>query len=174
MGNLANIDITIFNWINHGWRSPFLDRFMPMVSDIGRGETLFIIALCMLIFLPRDKKRLAILMIAGLTITYYIMYYLKELIARPRPFSVLEGVVVQMKATGYSFPSGHSIQTWMSVVLLSASFRRLTALFCVFGVLLCISRIYMGHHYPSDVAAGAILGALSGWALIKLSKFLEK
>lgn len=102
---------------------------------------------------------------------------IKHLVQRPRP--TVDRLVA---ANSYSFPSGHSITAmllWGSViVLLGWSLRRhhnwrwgVTLLLSCWIVIIGLSRIYVGVHYPTDVIAGWSLGfvllTLSQWFLTR-------
>lgn len=91
----------------------------------------------------------------------------KGLVARPRP-----AVEHLQSVGGFSFPSGHATQAsafWLSLVFAAASAgapatltRLMAAAAALIIVLVGLSRIYLGVHYPSDVVAGILLGG--GWA----------
>jgi undecaprenyl-diphosphatase len=66
--------------------------------------------------------------------------------------------------TDPSFPSGHAAGSFAFAAFVFTTHRRAGfALSCV-ALLIALSRVALGVHYPSDVAAGALLGTLLGWA----------
>ena len=93
----------------------------------------------------------------------------KELIRRPRPTGDLVEVISILES--YSFPSGHVMfyvgffgYLWFLVfTLLKSSWRR-TLLLCLFGTLIVLvgpSRIYLGHHWASDILGASLLGGVT-------------
>jgi membrane-associated phospholipid phosphatase len=93
---------------------------------------------------------------------------MKALIHRPRPFEALDDVRVkhQWSATGKSFPSGHTSQAFSIATFLALRHRQpeIWIPAFVWAGAIGVGRIYLGLHYPSDVVAGAVLGA--GVALV--------
>jgi undecaprenyl-diphosphatase len=84
----------------------------------------------------------------------------KELIDRPRPFEVLDQADPLIGATiGDSLPSGHAATSFAGAVVLSYLFRRGLGAFFLLALAVSFSRLYVGVHYPSDLLAGAVLGA---------------
>jgi len=164
-------DIPLFNLINHGMNNRFFDLLMPFISRIGGGEFLFVLGIFMLFSRKREIKMMGLILIAGLTISFYAVSILKILIARPRPFLSLPNVILLASEKSFSFPSNHAATSFMAVFLLSSHFKRY-ALFYLFATLVCISRIYMGVHYPTDVIAGALLGIAIGYCLTRIAKSL--
>jgi membrane-associated phospholipid phosphatase len=68
-----------------------------------------------------------------------------------------------------SFPSDHATLALAITVALWTVNRRLGALSLMVSLWLCIARVYIGAHYPSDVVGGAILGAMVAWAVVWVS-----
>src|SRR5690606_29633764 len=86
--------------------------------------------------------------------------YLKSRLVRERPYISLVGIVPGTRPLDrYSFPSGHTLHAVSLSILAVASFPELIWLLAPFATLVAASRIVLGLHYPSDVAAGALIGA---------------
>lgn len=142
---------------------------MPIVTQAGGGLGIFILALVLLLFRKKESRTAAILMFAGLTITYYLSDIIKDLVARPRPFLALADVKLIMKAKDFSFPSTHAMQAFMAACVLSNYFKR-PVIFYSLAALVAVSRVCIGVHYPTDILAGALLGIVVGCILVKLAE----
>ena len=106
---------------------------------------------------PALAAAIAILVTAGLT------WALKELVDRPRPSGTDPQIPVPDSP---SFPSGHASSAFAAAATLAVFAPRwLGALFLAIAALVGVSRIELGVHYVSDVAAGAALGAVIGLAI---------
>ncbi len=167
---LTDFDIKLFYLINKNCSNRIFDFLMPFISELGSIEVLILISLAIFFLMKRRKKKVAILLFAGIAITYLIVYFLKNWIARPRPFAVLPDVhLIIYGKKGLSFPSGHAAQSFMAATILSRFFRRYM-IFFVIALFVCFSRVYVGLHFISDVVAGALIGTLIGYALTIASK----
>jgi membrane-associated phospholipid phosphatase len=118
------------------------------------------------------ERRAGWLMLIG-SISSLLDNIIKLLVSRQRPPADL--VHILSPTTGFSYPSGHAVFfTWMSFMLavsiapkIRPSFRPiLWALAAVVIVLTCISRVWAGDHWPSDVLGGVLLGV--GWSAFVL------
>jgi len=165
---LSGIDGKLFNLINKGCQNPAFDAVMPLLTELGSGLFLFILSILIILFRKKDNKRCGVLLLGGLTATYYIVYFLKHTVGRPRPYLSLPDVHTLIKESSFSFPSHHATDAFMAAVILTAFFKRRWVFFSL-AVLVCFSRVYVGVHYVSDVAAGAVIGILIGYALLKIS-----
>lgn len=165
---LKSIEISIYKFINTGLSSSFLDLLMSWISDLGSGRVFFVLGVVFVLLRAKDKKALGILIFAGMSVSYYVVQMLKELVARPRPFLVIEGARALDSVKDFSFPSGHAVAVFIMAVIIS-SYTRFRVLVYSLAVIVCLSRIYLGMHYPSDVIAGALIGFVLGKALVKVS-----
>jgi undecaprenyl-diphosphatase len=103
-------------------------------------------------------------MLLGLLVTNLTI---KPLVSRPRPWLVMEGFVnLVAESDPNSFPSGHScaafafgVALWMT---LPQKWARVAALAA--AVLMALSRLYVGVHFPSDVVVGSVIGVCCGLA----------
>ncbi len=84
----------------------------------------------------------------------------KALAERPRP----AGDVLVVVPGSYSFPSGHAATAFAAATVVALLHPRLRWPALGLAALVALSRVYLGVHYPLDVLAGALLGAVVGWA----------
>lgn len=104
-------------------------------------------------------KQLALAFAMELTVFKLV----KRLFSRARPFVCLSQVtMLVLPPDEFSFPSGHTAAAFVVATVVGLSLTGLLVLLTVVAMLIGVSRVYLGVHYPSDVAAGAMLGVLSG------------
>ena len=166
-------------------RTAWLHGFMRFYAhDFGIG----LLALALLVgwWVARHDRRperavaFVLWAAAGTVVIWAIAHYaLKPAVAELRPYLVLPHVeVLETKTTGYSFPSGHATVAGAVIAGLWLARRWLIAAFAtVFGLLLAFGRIYVGMHFPGDVAAGLAIGAafvlLLAWPAVALLERLD-
>jgi undecaprenyl-diphosphatase len=100
---------------------------------------------------------------------------LKHLVARPRPWLDVAGLAPLIyESDPNSFPSGHTCAAFAAAMIwvraLPEKWMRVTAV--VLAVLMGLSRLYVGVHYPSDVVAGALVGIACAWVVWRLRGLL--
>src|SRR5262245_46315477 len=141
-----------------------------VVSRLGDG--MFWYTLMMLLPLAygesgaRATLQMALTALVGLT----IYRFLKSRFVRERPHVASAGVHAAAPALDrYSFPSGHTLHAVMFTLLALDSFPELAWLLIPCSVLVALSRVILGLHYPSDVLAGGAIG----YALATLSTLLR-
>jgi undecaprenyl-diphosphatase len=86
---------------------------------------------------------------------------LKKKLVRERPYIGLVGIEAAMPPLDrYSFPSGHTLHAVTFTAIAISHVPQLAALLVPFALMVAASRVVLGLHYPTDVLAGALLGAL--------------
>lgn len=158
------IDAIVFSFFNtHGNRPRWLDRTMLAITELGNG--IVTIAIALILYFAVDHQ-LAYKFIWGTLTLWLIVELMKVLIRRPRPFTKMTDTrVVGTRARGKSFPSGHTSQAFYIATLLFQYFNAnilLAIVLYITALLVGITRMYMGMHYPRDVLAGAMLGTCWG------------
>ncbi|MEY4517226.1 MAG: hypothetical protein RL180_1572 [Pseudomonadota bacterium] len=95
---------------------------------------------------------------------------LKHKTVRPRPYQVHQAVMLgERPLDHFSFPSGHTLHAVLFTVMLGATVPAFLPVMVPFMTMVGLSRVILGLHYPSDVMAGAVLGA--ALASLSLSLF---
>jgi membrane-associated phospholipid phosphatase len=119
------------------------------------------------LYLTSDRL-LSYEIVLGTVTLWLVVELLKFLAHRSRPFVRLtEARVVGYRPFGLSFPSGHASQAFFMATLMAQHFHWTVWVVCLLypaALLVGITRIYVGAHYPRDVLAGAIFG--SAWGLL--------
>ncbi|MGZ7115901.1 MAG: phosphatase PAP2 family protein [Methanobacterium sp.] len=161
----SNTDIQIFYLINVYMQNTFFDFIMPILSEIGYFSFWILISIIIFFIGGEKGRKVALVCIIALIAGYFVSEILKIMVARPRPYEVLEGVRVLVTTSGYSWPSGHSVASFIAFTIYGMAVigRRYGLLYLFLLVcLIMFSRIYIGVHYPSDVLSGALIGIFIG------------
>ena len=146
-------------------RGPFLNEIMLIITALGNSHFLIFVAVLTIgaLIAARAWKEATVFGLA-FGVMPILVKLLKSAIARPRPTIDLYGGV-----ESFSFPSGHATNAALiygALALLSLeSFRGprgryLAAAFALLAIMIALSRIYLGAHWPSDVLAGVALAGL--------------
>jgi undecaprenyl-diphosphatase len=140
------------------------------VSRLGDGVFWY----ALMAFLPFafgvDGLLTAAQMLAAGLVGLALYKVLKHSLVRERPFIGLLGIECAMPPLDrYSFPSGHTLHAVLFTSIAVAHFPALGLILVPFALLVAASRVILGLHYPTDVAAGAALGGF----LAALSEYLR-
>lgn len=166
----GTIDRRLFQVIHGLPHSRLTDRYGSMVSDVGEGLG-WVAAGAALIWLGGSKGRRAGIAcaLASLSATYLVQSVVKPVFRRRRPFVDREVLVVGVKPADASFPSGHTAASFAAATALSSFYPGAAPLCYTLATGVGVSRVYLGHHFPSDVTVGAAIGAgiggLIAWGL---------
>lgn len=156
-----------------GMHAPWLDVVMVAVSAFGNVGAGWVVLGIVLIGFKRYRRTGIAVVVAVVVAGILSKLIIGELVMRPRPCDVNPEVPLLIpRPFGTSFPSGHASAAFAAAAVLIA-FRMpkaLTIPVCVIAVLVAISRLYLYVHYPTDVLAGALLGALVGVACWELMR----
>jgi undecaprenyl-diphosphatase len=150
-------------------RIGLLDPLATGLSRVGSGAVVW---LAIAVFLAFYRRRPSVLVVTALTATAagIITFGLKVWIERGRP--VLPALMERPES--YAFPSGHTSSSFACATVLAAYAPKWRIQLFVLAALVGWSRIYVGAHYPLDVAAGALLGLVLGLAALAAVRALPR
>jgi undecaprenyl-diphosphatase len=163
LDRLASLDLGACRLLQHG-SATWTRNLLAVVSRMGDGWVWIGLALVLLAvdpiaaLAPIGEMALA----AALGLPLYKL--LKRGTARPRPCAAagsgLRALVPALDT--HSFPSGHTLHAVAFTLVVLAHLPLLAWALVPFALLVALSRVVLGLHYPSDVLAGALLGTVLG------------
>lgn len=171
------VDHAIFDAVE-ATQTPVLDRFLVRLSDAANDSRLWLLTAGVVAATGGERGRRAagqaVLAIGVASVTSNLA--LKSLARRRRPGASGDGQVVASRRVrrpvSPSFPSGHAASAFAFASSMGESVPALWMPLHLAAGLVAYARVHTGVHYPSDVAAGALVGALSGWTVRRLARRL--
>ncbi|WP_333820356.1 phosphatase PAP2 family protein [Ohtaekwangia sp.] len=187
METLRELDQQLFLLLN-GFHTPVLDYFMMFISQTIAWIPLYAYLLYLIV---REHKKESWIILICIAITIVLTdritsglmkpYFLR---LRPSHEPALQHLVHLVKQRNgefykgglYGFASSHAANTFgiatFFFLLLRPTHRWIGLLFA-WAILVTYSRIYLGVHYPGDVLAGALVGAICAWIVFRLYRFYK-
>jgi undecaprenyl-diphosphatase len=135
------------------------------VSRLGDGVIWYVLMAVMPLIMGLDRLeeglRVSLQMLAAGAFGLALYKLLKKKLVRERPYIGLIGIECAMPPLDrYSFPSGHTLHAVLFTAIAIHHVPALAIVLVPFALLIAASRVVLGLHYPTDVLAGAALGAL--------------
>jgi len=168
---LLQWDRDIFIYLN-GLGFESFDGFWSIITEIYTWIPLFLFFIYLLFkYYPKQEALLKVFSLIALVIFITLLtHWTKTMVARLRPNNDTEintFIRILKTPTDYSFFSGHASSSFAVTILIFLFLRKKfkwSFLFFIWPFLFCLSRIYVGVHYPMDIFFGAMVGILSGQA----------
>ena len=181
------LDLQLFLIINKTISNPIFDVIFTFLHQPYKNIWFIIIIVSIWIyFIYKDKKNRLILILIlplGIFITDKIGDSIKDFELRERPYMTINNeemnLLVKVKKTEdgkykntrsskKSFPSNHSANIFFIYFILSILYPNKNKYFLCIAMMVGISRIYVGVHYPFDVISGAAIGLSMGFVIKKI------
>jgi undecaprenyl-diphosphatase len=142
-------------------QQPAIRRFFRSVSRLGDYPAYLIVGVASTAVLEEAGLRFALQSLLTAAVGIALYKALKNTLVRERPYITHDCVsCAAAPLDRYSFPSGHTMHAVSFAILFTAHVPVMIWLMAPFAVLVALSRVVLGLHYPSDVLVGAVLGAL--------------
>lgn len=147
--------------VNRTSRNRSVRVLFRVISRLGDGVFWYTIMLGILLT-QGESGVMQCLHMASAGLAGTLLYkWLKGKTLRPRPYEVHQDIWLTGRPLDrFSFPSGHTLHAVLFNMILMAYYPILACLVLPFTIMVAISRVVLGLHYPSDVLAGAAIGAM--------------
>jgi undecaprenyl-diphosphatase len=147
------------------FHTPWRTAIARALTTLGDGKTWTMVGVACLATCTSRGAHLGLRLGAATGIATLFSQTLKRSLTRPRPSSAIAGFeALAANPDRFSFPSGHTAAAVGVAVAFAGEPNGLGPGALLLSIGIGLSRVYLGAHYPFDVAAGAILGVFAGVA----------
>lgn len=164
------MDLYLFNLINQyalKWNS--LDVIGIALAEYLGYALIFFIVIFVIVNSKKYLKMAVEAVIAGVFARFGIVFFIRWIWERPRPF-VNNNVNLLLEHNTSAFPSGHAALFFAISTIVYYYNKKIGVLFFLSSILIVIARVFSGIHWPTDILAGAVIGIFSGWLMHKILK----
>ena len=171
---ILDLDLKGCLYLNNLSHVQHIAVFFKVISRLGDGTFWYL-----MLFIVWLNKGL----LYGLKLLYVVLSaligtgiykILKHKTVRPRPYQVHQVIRLgERPLDHFSFPSGHTLHAVMTTVVLGYIQPVLLLIMMPFTILVALSRMVLGLHYPSDVIVGALIGATVASLILVAAPFLS-
>ncbi len=166
---ITTIDFQILDWIQSTLRTQFLDPIMAGLGYIGEAGIVWIAIAIVFLFFKKHRAT-GVIMLCAMAFGFLCGdIIIKNIVQRPRPFTVNNFALFVSPPHSFSFPSGHTTCGFAASIVILFRDKRFGIPAIILAAFIAFSRMYIYVHYPSDVLCGMILGTLC--ALLTLFVF---
>ncbi len=169
-------DSYIFNLINE-WAGAH--RWLDVLGTFFAERLEYFLIAALFLFLAKNFKKYWPMVWRAFAAAVLSRFVVTEIVrflwARPRPFIAGDVNLLIDHPDSASFPSGHASFYFALATVVFLYNKKAGVLFLIASLLITISRVFVGVHWPSDILAGAVVGMFCGWLMVCFpNKFRKK
>lgn len=151
-------DTKILHLINSNFHCNTFSLFFKYFTHLGGASFSITTSLLAFFIIPQKASNIVFF---SLALSHLLVRIIKKVVCRLRPYVNSNVKYMTPLLKDYSFPSGHSASSFALATSLGILIPILSPYLYFMAILVCISRIYLGHHYPTDTIIGATIGYIS-------------
>ncbi len=170
---LSAFDTRAFHWCNGYGRSLPILNSSRWISRLGDGGLYLVLGIGLALWEEQDGEAFLLAGLLAYVIELPLYLLLKNTIRRDRPCHRLDDFQAAIEPSDkFSFPSGHAAAAFVFAMLIAEFYPSLMVPGFMLAGLVGASRVMLGVHYPTDIAAGALLGILTALLGLNLWEML--
>lgn len=172
---LSTFESNILLFFQESVRNEIFNPFVVFITRLGDAGFIWILLTLILLLIPKTRKVGCMSAVALLLSLLVNNVVLKNLVARTRPFDAIQTLMpLVQRPLDFSFPSGHTASSFAAA---GVYFRNLPKRFglplLILAVLISVSRLYVGVHFPTDVLFGLVSGLLLSRAAERIVELIS-
>ena len=170
------MDEAVLLWIQEVVRQPWLDPVVKVFTSLGNAGVVWIVLSIAMLFW-RPTRKAGLLAGCALIFSLFTNLGLKLIFTRPRPYTVMEGLIPLLTSGDpNSFPSGHTCAAFSAGLVWARTLPKpwMRRVAVIQAVLMGLSRLYVGVHYPSDVLGGALVGTVCAALALYIGRLWQR
>lgn len=168
-GMIIKNDIRVYQLFNLKLHNDRLFKLFTWITQLGSSASMAFFVLLAFLLQKQLMVPIGQYMVLTALLSQLIVHTIKRLVNRPRPYIVLKDYFIKspLKCV-YSFPSGHTACAYAIGLVFATFFPAFKALILSISLLVALSRIILGVHYPTDVLIGGTISYISYISILKI------
>jgi undecaprenyl-diphosphatase len=159
---LKTHDTRVFFLVNRRFKYALLGALLSRITHFGGARATILATLAIWCFAPKPVSTVGMQAFIALALSHIPVAVVKKLYPRLRPYLVLpDAIPCKNPLKDHSFPSGHTTAIFSVIAPFVIAFNWIGLILIPFAMIVGMSRMYLGLHYPSDVAAGCVIGCVT-------------